>query len=76
MAQRILIIDDDPAQLRILEESIKRFGFAPLTANGGEKGLEILSSSTGATIELIILDLVMPGMDGMEFLEHLSAHRT
>ena len=75
MAQRILIIDDDPAQLRILEEATKRFGFDPLTADGGEKGLEILASGTGNSIELIILDLIMPGMDGMQFLEHLSAHR-
>jgi DNA-binding NtrC family response regulator len=75
MTQRILIIDDDPAQLRILEETVKRFGFTPFTADGGEKGLEILASNTGASIGLIVLDLVMPGMDGMEFLERLSVHR-
>ena len=67
MTQRILIIDDDPAQLRILEETTKRFGFAPLTANGGDKGLEILASTTGSTVGLIILDLIMPGMDAWSF---------
>ena len=75
MTQRILIIDDDPAQLRILEATTKRFGFTPFTADGGEKGLQILASNTGATIGLIILDLVMPEMDGLEFLEKLSVHR-
>lgn len=75
MTQRILIIDDDPAQLRILEETTKRFGFSPLTADGGEKGLEVLASTAGVSVELIVLDLIMPGMDGMEFLERLSTHR-
>lgn len=76
MTQRILIIDDDPAQLRILEETTKRFGFAPLTADGGDKGLEILASTTGSTVGLIILDLIMPGMDGLEFLERLSVQHS
>ena len=76
MTQRILIIDDDPAQLRILEETTKRYGFAPLTAGGGEKGLEILASTTGSKVSLIILDLIMPGMDGMEFLERLSVQHS
>ena len=76
MTQRILIIDDDPAQLRILENVTRRFGFSPLTADGGQKGLDILSSSAGNTVELIILDLVMPGMDGMEFMEALSVNHS
>ena len=75
MASRVLIVEDDPAQRRILEELVKRFGFEPLPVDGALKGLETLKSQHGGTIELIILDLNMPGMDGMEFLEKLQGVR-
>jgi DNA-binding NtrC family response regulator len=73
MAARILIVDDDPAQRRILEEMIKRFGYEPATADSAEAGLDRLAQPRGKPVDLIILDLVMPGMDGLEFLERLAA---
>jgi DNA-binding NtrC family response regulator len=75
MTTRVLIIEDEPAQRRILEEMVKRFGLEAFTAENGFKGLEILSSQSGALIDLVILDLMMPGMDGLEFLERLQAVR-
>ena len=75
MAVRVLIVEDDPAQRRILEELVRRFGCDPVPVDGGAKGLDILKSQSGGTIELIILDLNMPGMDGLEFLERLQAIR-
>ncbi len=75
MTTRVLIVEDEPAQRRILEEMVKRFGFEVLAAESGYKGLEFLASSSGATISLVILDLMMPGMDGLEFLERLQATR-
>jgi DNA-binding NtrC family response regulator len=75
MASRILIVEDDPAQRRILEELVKRFGFEAASADGGLRALEILNSTNGGNIELIILDLMMPGMDGIEFLEKMQAVR-
>ncbi len=75
MASRILIVEDDPAQRRILEELVKRFGFESLAADGGLKGLDALNGPNGGTIELVILDLIMPGMDGLEFLEKMQAVR-
>jgi DNA-binding NtrC family response regulator len=75
MAARVLIVEDDPAQRRILEELIKRYGFEPLLADGGAKGLELLGQQAGGTIELVILDLIMPGMDGLEFLEKMQSVR-
>jgi DNA-binding NtrC family response regulator len=76
MAPRILIVDDDPAQRRILEEMSKRFGFDPVTLDSGEAGLAYLTGSRGQAIDLIVLDLVMPEMDGLEFLERLTAVRS
>ncbi len=75
MTPRVLIVEDDPAQRRILEEMTKRFGLDPVSADSGPKGLEILGNQSGGQIELVILDLVMPGMDGLEFLERMAAIR-
>ncbi len=69
---RILIIDDDPAQRRILEEVTRRFGCDPLSADSGHAGLEVLTGPKGKDIELIVLDLIMPELDGLEVLERLA----
>lgn len=76
MAVRVLIVEDDPAQRRILEELVRRFGCDPVPVDGGMRGLEVLKSHSGGTIELIILDLNMPGMDGLEFLRAIRADAT
>ena len=75
MTSRILIVEDDPAQRRILEELVKRFGFDSIAADGGIKGLEVLNGPNGGSIELVILDLMMPGMDGLEFIEKMQGIR-
>jgi DNA-binding NtrC family response regulator len=75
MPHKILIVEDDPAQRRILEELVKRFGFDPVSAESATKGLDILEANRSKPVDLIILDLVMPEIDGLEFLERLSAYR-
>jgi DNA-binding NtrC family response regulator len=72
MAKRILIVDDDPAQRRILEETVKRFGFETRSTNSGEQALELLEGADRSSISLVLLDLVMPGLDGMGVLERLK----
>jgi DNA-binding NtrC family response regulator len=71
MAHRVLIVDDDPTQRRILEEVIKRLGYDTKTAGSGEQALSILQGD-GPAISLILLDLVMPGVDGMQVLSTLK----
>ncbi|MCB1519467.1 MAG: sigma-54-dependent Fis family transcriptional regulator [Hyphomicrobiaceae bacterium] len=71
MAKRVLIVDDDPAQRRILEETIKRMGFETKTSGSGESAIEFLEGPERATISLVLLDLVMPGIDGMAVLDRL-----
>ena len=68
MAQRILIVEDDPAQLRYLEEVIAALGYDVEVANSGEAAVEFLSLD-GQKIDLALLDLVLPGIDGVEVLE-------
>ena len=73
MAKRVLIVDDDPAQRRILEETVKRFGLETKTAASGEQTLQILEGPDKSSISLVLLDLVMPGTDGMRVLERVAA---
>jgi DNA-binding NtrC family response regulator len=73
MAKRVLVVDDDPAQRRILEETIKRLGFDTKTAASGEQALEILTGPEHGSISLVLLDLVMPGTDGLAVLDRLQA---
>lgn len=63
MSKRVLIVDDDPAQRRILEETIKRLGYETKMAQGGEQALHILEGPEQGSIALVLLDLVMPGAD-------------
>jgi len=71
MAKRVLIVDDDPAQRRILEETIKRMGFETKTTGSGEGAVELLEGAERGSISLVLLDLVMPGLDGMGVLDRL-----
>jgi DNA-binding NtrC family response regulator len=72
MSKRVLIVDDDPAQRRILEEIIKRLGFETKTAQGGEQALQLLEGPDKGSISLVLLDLVMPGLDGFGVLDRLN----
>ncbi|MBO6548309.1 MAG: sigma-54-dependent Fis family transcriptional regulator [Rhizobiales bacterium] len=72
MPQCVLIVDDDPAQRRILCEAIKRLGFGTKMAEGGEQAISIMESPEKEQISLILLDLVMPNIDGHAVLAHLK----
>ncbi|MGA7674837.1 MAG: sigma-54 dependent transcriptional regulator [Rhizomicrobium sp.] len=71
MAQTILIVDDDPVQRRLLEAAISRSGMTVITAPGGGPALDLVTGPRGEQIALILLDLVMPDMDGLEVLAKL-----
>jgi DNA-binding NtrC family response regulator len=73
MPKRVLVVDDDPAQRRILEEVIKRFGYHVSTAESGDKALAALKSDTTGEISLVLLDLVMPGTDGLAVLSAMRS---
>ncbi len=72
MSQTVLIVDDDPVQRRILEEIIKKSGYTTLTAESGEIAVDVLTGERGHQISLMILDLVMPDLDGMGVLERIK----
>src|SRR5262249_45832346 len=72
MPKVVLIVDDDPAQRRILEETIRRLGHGTRSAPGGEQALQILEGPDRAEIGLVLLDHVMPGTGGMEVLQRVA----
>lgn len=63
--RHILLIDDDPAVLRIFTLGLERAGYRVSTAPSGKAGLETL---TQEKIDLLITDIFMPEMDGLEVI--------
>jgi DNA-binding NtrC family response regulator len=71
MAETILIVDDDPVQRRLLDNMVRRFGYDPVTAESGDAAVALLTGAEGARIDAVILDLVMPDLDGLGVLARL-----
>jgi len=71
MAQTILVVDDDPVQRRLLEAAITRSGMHVVTAPGGGPALDLIGGPKGEQINLVLLDLVMPDMGGLDVLAKL-----
>ena len=69
MAQKILIVDDDPDFKQLLEFDLKRQGYETVLAGDGEEGLAKASKEKP---DLILLDIKMPRMDGYTFVRHLK----
>jgi DNA-binding NtrC family response regulator len=74
MAQTILIVDDDPVQRRLLQAMVTRFGYEAVTAEGGDAALALLRRAAAARIDGVILDLVMPDLDGLGVLTKMREH--
>ena len=71
MTATVLIADDDPVQRRLLETMIRRFGYAVETAENGDAALARIEHPDGPVVDLLVLDLVMPELDGMGVLARL-----
>jgi len=66
MPERVLIVDDDPVQRRLLENIVTRTGYVAVVAEGGDAAVALL---TGADrFDAVVLDLVMPDLDGLGVL--------
>lgn len=67
--QRILIIEDDEAMVRVLSYRLERLGFETISAHRGRQGLELALHETPS---LVLLDLRLPDIDGFEVCEKLA----
>jgi DNA-binding NtrC family response regulator len=69
MVARVLIVDDDPVQRRLLDNMVRRFGHEPVIAESGEQALALMTG--GERCDCVVLDLVMPDLDGLGVLARL-----
>lgn len=68
MAKRILIVDDEPRYLRLLEANLRTEGYEVATAKDGLQALDVFSTQP---IDLVLLDVRMPRLDGFETCQRL-----
>ena len=68
--KRVLVVDDQRKVLRFVEIGLKLRGFKVVTTTSGKEALELIRS---ARPDIMLLDIVMPGMDGFEVLRQLRA---
>jgi CheY-like chemotaxis protein len=69
-ASRVLVVDDDPMCLNLAEEVLQSAGYDALTATNGKEALSVLELSP---VQALLLDLIMPEMDGFQVLDWLNA---
>lgn len=70
MTHKILIVDDEKMLTELLSDHLQDSGYLPYTANSAEEALKKLSISP----DLILLDINMPEMDGLEFCKTIREH--
>ncbi len=70
MTQKILVVDDEVGALTLIGIMLERGGFEVLKASDAYAALDILSTTSP---EMIILDVMMPGMDGIELCRNIRA---
>jgi DNA-binding response OmpR family regulator len=68
--QFVLVVDDHPRVLRLIEADLKLLGYDVLTTTSGEEALELVKTRKP---DIMILDIIMPGTDGLEVLKQLRA---
>jgi CheY-like chemotaxis protein/anti-sigma regulatory factor (Ser/Thr protein kinase) len=69
----ILLVDDDPGALELLEETLRSNGYETQSVQSGARALEVLSSKL---VSAVLLDLLMPGMDGFAVIRHIRQQPT
>jgi DNA-binding NtrC family response regulator len=71
MSKTVLVVDDDPTQRRLIQAVLERDGFAVSHAESGDAAMAHLAS--GAPVDVVLLDLVMPGLNGQDTLKEMRA---
>ncbi len=73
MAKKILAVDDEKHIVRLIQVNLERAGYEVVTANDGLQALEVVAKETP---DLIVLDWMMPQLNGMETLKRLKQNDT
>ena len=72
-SETILVVDDEPAIVVLVEDTLQSLGYEVLVAPSGEAALEV-AKSCGKKINMLLTDVIMPGMNGRELAEKLMAN--
>ncbi|MFB3812890.1 MAG: two-component system response regulator [Terriglobales bacterium] len=73
---QVLLVDDDPIQLRVREQLLRGAGFSVTVATSAETAWAVLQSAPLAShVGVIITDHLLPGMSGAEFVRHLRQNQ-
>lgn len=67
----VLLVDDEPSILTALEFLVQKAGYRTLTATNGEQGLALAQAHRP---NVVVLDVMMPGMDGFQTAKHIRAN--
>jgi len=70
MSKKVLVVEDDPKNLKLFRDLLQRFGFEVTEATDGEMGVEAARSGQP---DLILMDIMMPKMDGLEATRIIKA---
>src|SRR5450432_4543125 len=68
MAASILIADDDAVARRLVENMVQKCGYETIVVDSGDAAIAALTAADAPVIDAVLLDLVMPGLDGMGVL--------
>jgi signal transduction histidine kinase len=72
---QILVVEDNLVNRRVLEAKLGAAGYTTRSIDTGPKALRILEGEDGPSIDLVLLDVMMPGMDGIEVLRQIRSSR-
>ena len=72
MVEKILVVDDEVSILSSLKGILNDEGFSTVTAESGERAIQIMRKANGAAIQVALVDIWMPGMDGLQLLDWLQ----
>jgi DNA-binding NtrC family response regulator len=75
MAERVLIVDDDPVQRRLLENMAGKAGYETVVVDGGDAAVRLMLAPEGPAFDCVVLDLVMPDLDGLGVLARMREAR-
>ncbi|WP_217922437.1 response regulator transcription factor [Miltoncostaea oceani] len=73
MADRILVVEDEQSIRTIVEYALREAGFQVLTAARGDEALDVVEREP---VDLVVLDIMLPGLDGLEVCKRIRAERT
>jgi len=68
--KKILVVDDDPTMVRLINVNLKLNDYEVLEATSGERALEIIAREP---LDLVVLDIMMPGVDGWQVLKNIRS---